>query len=92
MMPATQWDSKLITDLAAERARLGKAQGGGWSEGLRPADETCLLGDLAKVLAFAIAPWGSERRGLELLLTNGSFESEQVETVIDGAAISDPMG
>src|SRR5260370_973820 len=55
MMPATQWDSKLITDLAAERARLGKVQGGGCSEGLRPADETCLLGDLAKVLAFAIA-------------------------------------
>ena len=59
MMPATEWDRKLIADLAAERAGLGKSEVVG-VRGLAAAQETCLLGDIAQVLPVAIATRGSE--------------------------------
>jgi hypothetical protein len=59
MMPAAEWDRELIADLAAERAGLGKSEvvGVRW---LAAADETRLLGDIAKVVTVAIAPRGSD--------------------------------
>src|SRR6266542_3215979 len=59
MMPAAEWDRELIADLAAERARLGKSEVVG-VRGLAAADETRLLGDIAKVVRVAIAPRGSD--------------------------------
>src|SRR5262249_34060545 len=61
MMPATEWDRELIADLAAERARLGKSEVVG-VRGLAAAHETRLLGDIAQVLAVAIAPRRSDRK------------------------------
>src|SRR5215470_20188676 len=59
MMPATEWDRELIANLAA---------GTGLGEpkmmrvrGLAAAHETCLLGDVAKVLPVAIATRRSDR-------------------------------
>src|SRR5262249_50292685 len=60
MMTATQGDRELIADLAAERARLGESEVVG-VRGFAAAQETRLLGDIAKVLPVAIAPRGSER-------------------------------
>jgi hypothetical protein len=60
VMPATEWDSELVADLAAERAGLGKSEMVGIG-GLAAADEARLLHDIAQVLSVAIAPWGSER-------------------------------
>src|SRR5262245_40787860 len=60
MMPATEGDRELITDLAAERTGLRKSEVMG-IRGLAAADETGLLGDIAQVLPAAIAPRGSNR-------------------------------
>jgi hypothetical protein len=59
MMPAAEWDRELIADLAAERAGLGKSEvvGVRW---LAAADETRLVGDIAKVVTVAIAPRGRD--------------------------------
>jgi len=61
MMPATERDRELITDLAAERTRLGKSEVVGirW---LAAAHETCLLGDIAQVLPVAIATRRGDRQ------------------------------
>ena len=60
VMPATEWDSELVADLAAERAGLGKSEMVGIG-GLAAADEARLLHDIAKVLAAAMAPRGRNR-------------------------------
>src|SRR5262245_59107303 len=60
MMPATERDGELIADLAAERARLCESEVVGIRR-LAAAQEAFLLGDVAKVLPVAIAPWGSDR-------------------------------
>src|SRR6266508_1059826 len=60
MMPATEWDHKLIADLAAQRAGLGESKMVG-VRGLAAAHEARLLGDIAKVLAAAIATRGRDR-------------------------------
>src|SRR5262245_47527511 len=60
MMPATKRDRELIADLAAERARLGETEMMG-VRGLAAAHQTRLLGDVAKVLAVAIATRRSDR-------------------------------
>src|SRR6516165_5725654 len=60
MVAATAWDRELIADLAAECAGLGKAEVVG-VRGLAAAQETRLLGDVAKVLPVAIAPRGGDR-------------------------------
>src|SRR6266545_5386404 len=60
MMPAAEWDRELIADLAAERARLGKSEVVG-VRGLAAADETRLLGDIAKVFSVAVATRRSNR-------------------------------
>jgi hypothetical protein len=59
VMSAAEWDRKLIADLAAERTGLGKSEVVGVRR-LAAAHETCLLGDIAQVLAVAIAPRGSD--------------------------------
>ena len=60
MVAATAWDRELIADLAAECAGLGKSEVVG-VRGLAAAQETRLLGDVAKVLPVAIATRGSDR-------------------------------
>src|SRR5215470_11562827 len=60
MMPSTEGDRELIADLAAERTGLGKAEVVG-VRGLAAAHETRLLGDIAQMLAVAIAPRRSDR-------------------------------
>src|SRR6516165_7015494 len=60
MMPSTERDRELISDLAAERAWLGKSEVVG-VRGPAAAHETRLLGDVAQVLPVAIAPRGSNR-------------------------------
>src|SRR5262249_28627258 len=60
VMSATEWDRKLIADLAAERARLRESEVVG-IRGLAAAHETRLLGDIAQVLAVAIATRDSDR-------------------------------
>jgi hypothetical protein len=60
MMPATEWDRELIADLAAERARLRESEVVG-VRGVAAANETRLLGHIAKVLPVAIATRGSDR-------------------------------
>ena len=60
MMPATERDRELIADLAAERTGLGKSEVVGVG-GPAAAHETCLLGDVAKVLPVAIPTRGSDR-------------------------------
>src|SRR5215469_7123570 len=62
MVPATEWDRKLIADLAAKRAGLGKSEVVR-IRGLAATHETCLLGDIAQVLPVAIAPRGSNCEG-----------------------------
>src|SRR5262249_55563796 len=54
MMPAAEWDRKLIADLAAERTRLHEAEVVR-VRGLAAAHKARLLGDIAKVLAVAVA-------------------------------------
>jgi len=54
VMPSTERDRELITDLAAERAWLGKSEVMGVRR-LAAAHETRLLGDVAQVLPVAIA-------------------------------------
>src|SRR5262249_12725750 len=60
VMSAAERDRKLIADLAAERAGLGKSKMVG-VRGLAAAHETRLLGDIAQVFPVAIAPRRSER-------------------------------
>jgi hypothetical protein len=60
MMSATEWHRELIADLAAERTGLGESEVVGVRR-LAAAHETRLLGDIAKVLPVAIAPWRSDR-------------------------------
>src|SRR5262249_41655507 len=60
MMPATEWDRKLIADLAAECTGLRKSEVVG-IRGLAAAHETRLLGDIAAVLLVPIAPRGRDR-------------------------------
>src|SRR6516162_5151775 len=60
MVAATEWDRELIAALAAECAGLGKSEVVG-VRGLADAQETRLLGDVAKVLPVAIATRGSDR-------------------------------
>src|SRR5262245_3611311 len=55
MVPSAERDSELVTDLAAQRARLSESKMVG-VRGLAAAHEACLLGDIAKVLPAAIAP------------------------------------
>jgi hypothetical protein len=60
MVPAAEGDREFVARFAAQRAWLHVAQmmGIGW---LAAADEARLLHDIAKMLAAAIAPRGSER-------------------------------
>jgi len=60
VMAAAEWDRELIAELAAERAGLGEPEVVG-VRGLAAAQETGLLGDVAKVLPVAIAPRGCDR-------------------------------
>ena len=60
VMPSTERDGELITDLAAEGTGLREPEMVGVG-GLAAAHETRLLGDIAQVLPVAIAPWGSNR-------------------------------
>ena len=60
MMPSTERDRELITDLADERTGLREPEMMG-VRGLAAAHETRLLGDIAKVLPVAIAARGSNR-------------------------------
>jgi hypothetical protein len=53
MMPATERDRVLIADLAAERAGLGESEVVGVRR-FAAAHETCLLGDVAKVLGVRL--------------------------------------
>jgi hypothetical protein len=63
MVPAAEGDREFVARFAAQRAWLHVAQmmGIGW---LAAADEARLLHDIAKMLAAAIAPRGSEREKL----------------------------
>ena len=54
MMPAAEWDRKLIADLVAERARLREPKMMR-VPGLAAAPEGRLLGDIAQALPVAIA-------------------------------------
>jgi ribosomal protein L15E len=54
MMPAAKWDRKLIADLTAERTRLHEAEVVR-VRGPAAAHQARLLGDIAKVLAVAVA-------------------------------------
>jgi hypothetical protein len=54
MMPAAEWDRKLIADLAAERTRLHEAEVVR-VRGPAAAHKARLLSDIAKVLAVAVA-------------------------------------
>src|SRR5215475_9820876 len=56
MVPSAERDSELVTYLAAQRARLSESKMVG-VRGLAAAHEARLLGDIAKVLPVAIAPW-----------------------------------
>src|SRR5258705_7326815 len=60
VMPSAERDRELIADLAAERAGLGKSEMVG-VRGLAAANETGLMGDIAKVLPVSIAPRGRNR-------------------------------
>src|SRR5262245_45233594 len=60
VMSPTERDRELIADLAAKRARLGKSEVVG-IRGLAAAEEARLLGDVAQMLAVAIAPRRRER-------------------------------
>jgi hypothetical protein len=60
MMPSTERDREFIADFAAERTGLGESEVVG-VRGLAAAHEARLLGDIAKVLAVAIAPRGRDR-------------------------------
>ena len=53
MMPSTEWNSELVADLAAERARLCEAEVMGVRR-LAATDEAGLLGDEAKVHSIAV--------------------------------------
>src|SRR6478609_2766897 len=55
VMRAAERDGEFIAGLAAERPRLQVAEMMGIGL-FAAADETCLLGNIAKVLAVAIAP------------------------------------
>jgi hypothetical protein len=55
MVPSAERDSELVTYLATERAGLRESKMVG-VRGRAAADETRLLGDIAKVLPVAIAP------------------------------------
>src|SRR4029077_9294717 len=55
MVPSAERDSELVTDLAAQRARLSESKMVG-VRGLAAAHEARLLGDIAKVVPVAIAP------------------------------------
>ena len=61
MMPATEWDSELIADLAAERAKLRESEVV-WVRGLAAAHETRVLGDIAQVLPVAIPTRSGDRQ------------------------------
>src|SRR5262249_32129209 len=58
----TERHCELIANLAAERTGLGETEVVR-VRGLAAAHETCLLGDVAKVLPVAIATRGGEREG-----------------------------
>src|SRR6266540_3705787 len=60
MVASAERDSELVTDLAAQRAGLGESKMVG-VRGLAAAHEARLLGDIAKVLAAAIATRGRDR-------------------------------
>src|ERR1700746_2831076 len=60
MVASAELDSELVTDLAAQRAGLGESKMVG-VRGLAAAHEARLLGDIAKVLAAAIATRGRDR-------------------------------
>src|SRR5262245_53084539 len=55
MVPSAERDSELVAYLAAQRAGLGESEMVG-VRGLAAAHEARLFGDIAKVLAVAIAP------------------------------------
>jgi hypothetical protein len=74
MVASAERDSELVTDLAAERAGLGESKMVG-VRGLAAAHEARLLGDIAKVLAAAIATRGRDREDAlvdTLRLTSGN--------------------
>jgi len=78
MVPATEWDRKLIADLAAEGTGLGESEVVG-IRGRAAADEARLLGDIAQVLPVAIPTRGSEREDAlvdALRLTRGGFGAD----------------
>ena len=76
MVPATEWDRKLIADLAAEGTGLGESEVV-WVRGRAAADEARLLGDIAQVLTVAIATRGSDRENALVdalrLTSDGAF-------------------
>src|SRR5215472_2336723 len=90
VMSATEWDRKLIADLAAERTGLGKSEVGG-VRGLAATHETRLLGDIAKVLPVAIPPRDSNREDalVDALRLPGSVLSVVAITSGPAAAASD---
>src|SRR5262249_55838229 len=61
MVPSTERDSELVTDLAAQRARLSKSKMVG-VRGLAAADEARLLHNIAKVVPVAISPRRPDRQ------------------------------
>src|SRR5262249_8183663 len=84
MVPSAERDSELVTYLAAQRAGLGEPEMVG-VRGLAAAHETRLLHDIAKVLAAAIAPRGSNREDAlvdTLRLTGvGAFRGKHLQPV-----------
>src|SRR5262245_40765166 len=60
MVPATEWDRKLIADLAAERTRLSESEVVRVRR-LAGADEARRLGDIGQVLSVAIPPRRRDR-------------------------------
>ena len=61
MVPSAEGDSELVTDLAAQRARLSESKMVGVRR-LAAAHEARLLGDIAKVLPVAIATRRGDRQ------------------------------
>jgi hypothetical protein len=87
MMPTTERDCELITDLAAKRTGLGKSEVVR-VRGLAAAHETCLLGDIAQVLPIAIATRGRDREdALVDALQLTSVSALSVEAITGDPAI-----
>src|SRR5262249_23825680 len=85
MVPSTERDSELVTDLAAQRPGLGESKMVR-VRGLAAAHEARLLGDIAKVLPVAIA---ARRRDCQHALIDGHFISATFNDLPNRVQIDD---